>query len=241
MPYRLQPRPLLFFLLSLPFLLSAQEVIETGFGLELFPNVSNRRLAAGSDLVLDQLVALDSLENATFGYGIGLVYDNRLDKLGYTVGLRAGQAGYRTLEQRIGDPLDNRGFRITTRTRFLTVPLEINFFQDISEKDRVLFFFGGEAHLHLSTRIRRQDFAEGREIDDVLLPESDAVEYRAAQFSLSTGLGYDRKLSNEWAFRLQPTARFFLSSNTKRDEVDRVGRSYYQLGLRLTVRRIRVF
>ncbi len=227
-------------LLALPFFLPAQ-VIERGFGLELYPHLSDRRLAGGSDLIFDELAALDSLENGIFSYGLGLVYDNRFDKLGYTIGIRYARTGYKTLEQPIGDPFDNVGFRLTTTTQFVSIPLEFNFFQDIDKKNRVFFFFGGAANYHLSTRIRRQDFENGTETADELLPESDFIEYRRLQFSLATGIGYDRMLNERVAVRLQPDVRFFLSGNTVRNEIERVSRNYFQLGLRATVRWIKSY
>ena len=242
--YRL-PLPLVFLPLVLLFLLPPAalpaQTIERGFGLELYPHLSHRRLAGGSDLILDELAALDSLETGLFSYGFGLVYDNRFDRLGYTVGLRYARAGYRTLEQPIGDPFDNVGFRLTTTTDFLSLPLEINFWQDIDERNRVFFFFGGAVNYQLRTRVRRQDFEGGNVTNDEILPTSDFIDYRRLQFSLGTGIGYDRRLGTRLAVRLQPDVRFFLSSNTVRDEVERVSRNYFQLGLRATVRWIRAY
>jgi hypothetical protein len=61
-------------------------------------------------------------------------------------------------------------------------------------------------------------------------------EYRSPVLSINTGIGFDRKLSERWAIRLQPNFQFFLQGNLKEDP-DRTNRNYYQLGARLTVKR----
>ena len=228
-------RHLLLFLFLLPVLASAQ-TLERSFGLELTPQSSQRRISGTANATYNQLDAIDSLETGVFGYGIGAIYESRVDRIGFSTGLRYTNPGYATLEQ----PL--RGEAGTTYTdrvtaHYLSVPFELNFYQDVTEQDRVLFVLGAGLQYHLGTRTERTTYAGGEEQESAAL-EDDDVQYRPLLASFMTGIGYDRKLSNDWAIRFQPTFQFFLKGNLRPDQDVLANRNFYQVGFRVVVRRL---
>ncbi len=227
-------RHCLLLLLLFPLLLSAQ-TLERSFGLELTPQSSQRRISGTNNVTFAQLEEIDSLEFGTFGFGIGAIYESRVDRIGFSTGVRYTNVGYGTLEQpQPGAPGASYSDRVTAH--YLSVPLELNFYQDVTEQDRVLFMLGAGLQYHLGTRTERTTFAGGEETASGRLEED--LSYRPLLASFTTGIGYDRKLSSDWAIRFQPTFQFFLNGNLRPEEGTRANRNFYQVGLRVVVRRL---
>ena len=225
--------------LLIPFFLFATglgaQTLERSFGLELTPHLNQRRVSGVGSVDFQQLDRIDSLERGNVGYGVGLVYESRVERIGYTTGLRYTRAGYETLQQAVaGDAGARYSDRITAH--YLALPFELNFYQDISEEDRVLFLLGVAAQVHLGTRVERTSFRNGEETGTA--PTGEDIDYRRVVTSFMTGIAYDRKLSRDWAIRIQPTFQFFLNGNLQPDEDTLANRNYYQLGLRVVVRRL---
>ncbi|MCP9234932.1 outer membrane beta-barrel protein [Lewinella sp. JB7] len=214
--------------------LSAQ-TLERSFGLELSPQLSESRISGTNSATFSQLERLDSLEHGGFGYGIGLLYESRIDRIGYTTGLRYTRAGYATLEQAAAG--GSNTFSDEIAAHYLAIPFDLNFYQDVTEDDRVLFVLGVAVQYHLGTRTERTTFTNGAASDPEVLSNDD-IDYRPLITSLTTGIGYDRKLSNDWAIRFQPTFQFFLNGNLRPDATTIANRNYYQVGLRVVVRRL---
>ena len=232
-----RPRPLLFCLL---FLLGAglsAQVYEAGFGVELSPHFGNRRITGGQGLIFTEVERQDSLESGVPGYSVGLVYDSRAGKIGFTTGLRYIRTGYDVSEQRSGRPGSPRSFSQEVRASYLSLPIDLNFWQDVTEKDRVMFTFGLAASVHLNTRVRQTDFLDGMALETTDLPDDPDTDYRSPIVTLNTGLGLDHKFNDDWSLRFQPVFSFFLQGNIT-DATERTNRNYYQLAGRLTVRRI---
>lgn len=221
-------------LLFASFSLCAQ-TLERSFGLELTPQLSDRRVSGVGSVSVAELEVIDSLEQGSFGYSAGLIYESRIDRIGYSTGLRYSRLAYERLEQAM---LGQAGQTFTEdiTAHYLALPFEINFYQDVTEKDRVLFMLGVGLQYHLGTRVQRTTFQSGEEIASERIDED--VDYRGLVTSLVTGIGYDRKLSNDWAIRFQPTFQFFLNGNLRPGEDTRANRNYYQLGLRIVIRRL---
>jgi len=226
----------LFFiaLLFLPMLLSAQ-TYERSFGLELAAHHGSRRITGGQNVQFTEVERQDSLEAGRGGFQIGIVFESRADKIGFTTGLRYLQTGYEVEEQaagRIGST-----FSEVVKASYVSIPFELNFHQDVTEKDRVHFILGVGAHLHLQTKSTKTLFQNGTETGLETIVNDPTKAFRSPIISLNTGIGFDRKLSEDWAVRLQPNFQFFLQGNL-RDNFDQTNRNLYQLGLRLTVRRL---
>lgn len=226
-------RYLLIPFLLLSFLASAQ-TLERSFGLEVSPHYNHRRISGTNNITFNQLNRMDSLETGSPGFLVGLSYESRVDRIGYTTGIRYVQTGYASLEQAAGGGGNTFSDRVTGH--YLSLPFEINFYQDVTEKDRALFLLGIAGQYHLGTRARRTTYTDGETTGSELL--ADDADYRPVILSLVTGIGYDRKLSTDWAIRFQPTFQFFLNGNLRPDTDVLANRNYYQLGLRIVVRRL---
>ncbi|CAH1001511.1 hypothetical protein LEM8419_02414 [Neolewinella maritima] len=224
---------LLFLLFSCA--LSGQ-TLERSFGLELTPQLGGQRISGTSNATFTQLDRLDSLEQGGFSYGLGLTYESRVDRIGYTTGLRFTHLGYTTMQQaRPG--VTGGTFSEELTANYLAIPFELNFYQDATERDRVMFFLGVGLQYHLGSRTERTIYQDGQAQGTERLPD-DAVDYRGLVTSLTTGIGYDRKLSSDWAIRFQPTFQFFLNGNLRPTDTTVANRNYYQVGLRVVVRRL---
>ena len=225
----------LLFLLSLATCALAQDVIERGYGLELTVHHGSRRLSGGRVFTL--LERQDSLESGRFGYATGLIYTSRVNKIGFTTGLRYVETGYL-----VGRQDDSRSpgasFEQEATARYLSIPFELNFYQDITTKDRVFFTMGIAGHFHLGTTINQTNFLNEEQTTEEELDLEEEVTYRSPIISLNTGLGFDRKLSDSWTLRLEPSFQFFLQGNLVDPEVNLFNRNFYQLGGRVLVRRM---
>lgn len=227
---------LLLFAFFLSPTLEAQ-TYERAFGLEIAPHAGGRRISAGAGVPFQQLEAQDSLETGVGGYGIGLIFESRADKLGFTSGVRYLKTGYEALLESDEGPGLGPATLDEVTAHYISVPLELNFHQNITEKDRVLFMLGVSANIHLNTTTKQTQFFDGEVVSSGNLPDNATQEYRPVVLSLNTGLGFDRKLGEDWAVRIQPYFRFFLQGNLKTN-FDQLNRNYYQTGLRVTVKRV---
>ncbi|NJC26744.1 outer membrane beta-barrel protein [Neolewinella antarctica] len=216
--------------------LFAQDVIEQGYGIELAPHYGSRRISAGSGFPFTELERQDSLETGTAGYGIGIVYTSRVNKIGFTTGLRYLETGYDVDLQSDQRPGSGRTFSQKVRARYLSVPFELNFYQDITEKDRMFFTLGVAGHLHLGTSINQTNFQDGDRVDEQQLANDPDQSFRSPVFSINTAVGFDRKFNDRWSLRVEPFFQFFLQGNVK-SNFDQTNRNYYQLGTRVLVRR----
>lgn len=220
--------PLLLFLLGAD--AGAQnEVLERSFGIEIQPQFNQRRISGTANSTVPELERIDSLEEGTFGYGLGFVYESRVDRIGFTTGLRYTRAGYGTTERTLAGGTQTFSDRIVAH--YIAVPVEVNFYQNATERDRVFFLLGLAPQFHLGTRVNRT-------LDGTTERLEDDTDYRGIVLSFNTGFGYDRKLSDDWALRIQPNFQFFLNGNIRPDADTRANRNYYQVGLRLVLRRL---
>lgn len=213
-----------------------QDVIEHGYGIEAGPLFGSSRLSSGSTVIGAGLERQDSLEMGVPGYGIGLIYTSRVNKIGFTTGLRYLQTGYQVAEQPVDQSGSERTFTQRASARYLSVPFELNFYQDIKPQDRVFFTLGAAAHFHLGTRVTQTNLVGGEAQGDVVLENDPDQPFRSPIISLNTSMGFDRKFSERWSMRIEPFFQFFLQSNL-RDAVDQTNRNYFQVGARVLVRR----
>lgn len=229
-----------YLVLLFPFLfglaLNAQ-TYERAFGLELAPHNGGNRITSGGGSVIRSLEMQDSLESGLGGYSIGLLFESRADKVGFTTGFRYIRTGYEVVENDFDGPTVGLDKREQVTAQYLEVPLEINFHQDFSEKSSAHFMLGIAANLHLNTKTERSTRFDGVEQGTVVLPEDPEREFRPVILSLNTGLGFDRKFGENWAVRVQPYFRFFLQGNLK-SNFDQLNRNYYQTGVRVVVKRV---
>lgn len=230
-------RLVLGLLLLSPVSLLAQEtdVVEQSFGVEFMPLRANRRISGGQGVTFRDLEMQDSLESGASGYQIGLLYESRVNKIGFTTGVRYLETGYVVADQPLfSDPETQFGDEVTAR--YIMIPFELNFHQNITDKDRVGFMLGAAANLHLKTIRSRTFVRDGLAEDPVDLEADPGVSFRSPVISFQAGIAFDRKLSEKWALKLQPTFQFFLQGN-QQQAANQTNRNYYQLGVRVMVKR----
>jgi hypothetical protein len=71
---------------------------------------------------------------------------------------------------------------------------------------------------------------------EILENDPDA-SFRSPVLSLNTGIAFDRKINDDWAIKIQPNFQFFMQGNL-RAQANQTNRNYYQLGLRVVVRKL---
>lgn len=230
-------RTIFCFCLFAPLSLAAQSdgVLERSIGLEIMPHRGNRRITAGQGVNFAELERQDSLESGVGGFGFGLLYESRVDKIGFTTGVRYLETGYDVDQQPFRNEPD-RMFSETIRARYISVPFELNFHQNITEKDRVSFMLGVAGHLHLKTVRQRTTSIDGVDQGTEEIPNDPEVSFRSPVVSLNAGIAFDRKLGDKWALKLQPNFQFFLQGN-QLETINQTNRNYYQLGVRGVIKR----
>ena len=214
----------------------AQEVVEQGIGVELGAHHGSRRISAGTGRNFLQLEEQDSLESGIGGLGVGFLYTSRVNKVGFTTGLRYLQTGYDVARRPDATQGEEFSFSQEVRAKYLSLPFELNFYQDIKPKDRVFFTLGVAAHFHLGTDVTEFTFTGDEQTGERVVPRDPEEEFRSPIVSLNTSLGYDRKFNERWSLRVEPNFQFFLQGNLK-SNFERFNRNYYQLGVRVLVRR----
>lgn len=230
-------RTLFCLLLSFPLCLLAQTepTYEQSVGLEIGAHNGNRRISGGSGVTFFELERQDSLESGVGGLGYGILYESRADKVGFATGVRYLETGYDVAEQAFLNTPETR-FSDQVRAKYLSVPFELNFHQSITQKDRVSFMLGIAAQLHLKTVLTRTITEGGVVVSTEEIPNNTNINFRSPIISLNTGIAFDRKLGEDWALKIQPNFQFFLQGNLQAEN-NQTNRNYYQLGVRVVVKR----
>ena len=229
-------RLLLGLLCLFPSLASAQ-VQERSYGLEAGLHQGGRRISAGASVPFLQLERQDSIESGRGGYTVGLLFESRAGKIGFTAGLRYLTTGYGFAETFADGPGFGTDFETEVRAQYLEIPFELNFHQDITERDRVSFMLGVGANVHLGTVTEETTIIEGVRQEPRRVEDDGTEGFRPLVVSLNTGMAYDRKLGDNFAVKVQPYFRFFLQGNLQQD-FSAFNRNYFQTGVRLVFKRL---
>lgn len=228
---------LAFLLFSLPVLLLAQttKTESSGWGVELYPHLANNRLIAGGNVGFLEAQRRDSLEVADFGYGAGLFYTLRGEKIGYHFGLRYLVTGYETLR----GPLDNDPFlppgldySETFQAQFLELPFYLNFYQNISDKTSFFFTLGVAASIHLNSQTERTIYEEDGPVTADYEPEG--TTYRTINFAMLSAVGIETTFNEKVTVGFQPNFEYWLGGNVV-ESPDFLTRNFYNVGMRLYV------
>lgn len=224
-------------LMSLTIPLSSQILGSSGIGIEVYPHFANRRLIAGNAFSFNEVRRIDSLESGKQGFGIGILYSKRSEKIGFQIGLRYLSTGYETARGPVDintQPSDFNEFSENFTASFLEIPFQLNFYQNLGNKSALYFTLGTAAGLHLNSRADRVFYsAESSEtIDDF----DTELNYRGLNFALITAIGFETTLNERWTLGIQPTFEYWLSGNVVTDAAG-INRNLYNIGFRLSVRR----
>jgi hypothetical protein len=207
---------------------------DIGFGVELYPHLSNRRLLAGNSVTFAEVARIDSLEKADFGYGLGIFYAQRVERLGFHFGLRYLVTGYQTNNDEVPGQNPNVQavlFNQTYRAQLLEVPFQLNFYQNFGENTSFYFTLGAAASLHLNSRVNETTIVpNGPTTTEELITD---VEYRNLNFAMIAAMGVERRF-NKFTLGLQPTFEYWLGGNVLPRDDSELSRNLYNVGLRLT-------
>ena len=225
----------LLLLFSLPLFISAQttKTQSSGWGVELYPHLSNNRLIAGGNIGFREARRRDSLEVADFGYAAGVFYALRGEKIGYHFGLRYLVTGYETLR----GPLDDDPFLPASidysekfRAQYLELPFYVNFYQNISDKTSFFFTLGAAANIHLNSTIERTLYeADGPVTGDF---EPEGTVYRAVNFAMLSAIGIETTFNDKVTIGFQPNFEYWLGGNVV-ESSDFITRNFYNIGVRV--------
>ena len=223
------------FLLACLLCLAGTMIGQTTFdwGISLYPNVSNRRLIAFSNISDREIIRLDSLESGRFSYSAGLNAGWRGGKVGFYFGLNYMDTGYKTLKG--GFAIDEPNPREASNRRFvykntnLEVPVELKFYQELKDGSHFYFMLGGAMSINLQNNFNTiLYFGDSQELERT----KDEREFRSTNFAFQTGMGWEKALSDKIILAVQPTFQFWTKGVLVDNELNR---NLYSFGLKLIV------
>lgn len=224
---------ILLFLLLNSCILIAQTTFDVG--LSLYPNISNRRLIAFSNISEAEQIRLDSLEMNRFSYGIGLTGGWKGGKAGFQFGLNYMNTGYRTLKEAI--PADDPQAQVASNRRFsfqntnLEVPIDVQFFQELAPESEFFFTMGAVFSFNLQNKNQVILFSgENKSRENLEITQDD---FRLFNYAFQAGMGWERTFTERFAMVVQPNFQFWFKGVLKNNELNR---SLYNFGLRLVVK-----
>ncbi|NUO03518.1 MAG: outer membrane beta-barrel protein [Saprospiraceae bacterium] len=203
-----------------------------GWGINLYPNISNRRLIAYSSITDEMIRAIEKREGSKPSYAAHLFLAWRSEKAGFQVGAGFADAGYRTVEEAI--PADDPDFANASSRRFvfrnynLEIPASLKFYQSLSDKDYFTFMLGANLSYNLAndtlTVLYDGETSATRSVKD----ESD---FRKINYAFTTGLGWEHQFSPTFTLILQPTFTFWMKALFKETEFTELNRNLYSFGV----------
>lgn len=216
--------------------LTAQE-IRSGFGLDLYPQLSTRRLAASGFVSQDEIDRLEEREIVRPSYAVGLFYSRRAEKIGFRIGLDYANVGYRSKVEALPEDSPDRPVFASFRDGFvshqLQVPMSVQFYQELSPGSDFFFEMGLLGSYALGQKEIRTLYAGERQENERSEPEGD---YRGANFGFQTAMGWEKTMGRNWVLSLRPTFQFWLRG-LKQNDAD-VNRNLYNVGLRIGISRM---
>ncbi len=205
---------------------------EFGWGLEVYPNFSNRRLIAQAGISNQQIQELEALEAARFSYSAGLFAQWRGGRAGFQAGLRLMDTGYRTVKTSLSaddsPPPGAAEKRIVYQNLFIEAPAELQFFQELDDNNDFFFMMGLSLAFNLANKDKTIFYTgESRTVNSET-PNQD--NFSNLSYSFLTGIGWEHQFSDSFSVVLQPTFQFWLQALLIEADINR---NLYSVGLRL--------
>ncbi|MCB0567198.1 MAG: outer membrane beta-barrel protein [Phaeodactylibacter sp.] len=206
-----------------------------GWGLEVYPNFSHRRLAAETTVSSKQIKELEELEAARLSYGAGVFAQWRGGRAGFQTGLRFMDTGYRTVRTPLSaddtPPSGATEKRIVYQNLFLEAPAELQFFQELDDNNDFFFMTGLALAYNLSNTNKTIYYTGDTQSVESKKAEND--NFSSFSYSFLTGIGWDHQFSDRLSLVLQPTFQFWLRGLLIDAEINR---NLYSVGLRAGVK-----
>lgn len=216
--------------------MSAQEGFS--WGIELFPNISHRRITPLiNDVTVQEIEVFENLEINRFSYSGGLMAYWRQEKVGFKTGLTFVESGYQTkrteVDLREDAPPGADRKQVQHLNYFLEAPAEVLFYQQLNPRNEFLFSMGLALAVNLFNRERTTFFVGDVETQRSAEPED--LNFSRMGYSFLTSLGWEHHFRSGFDLALQPTFQFWLSGLLNEPNA-RINRSLYATGLRLSVK-----
>jgi len=203
-----------------------------GWGVNLFPNISGRRLIAYSNITQDMIREIEKREASKPSYAAHLFASWRGEKAGFQVGAGFADTGYRTVEEAI--PTNDPDFanaisrRYVFRNYNIEIPASLKFYQSLSDKDYFNFMLGTNISYNLSNDTLTVLYNDGTSSTRSASDESD---FRKINYAFTTGLGWEHRFSPKFTLIVQPTFTFWMKALFKETEFTELNRNLYNFGV----------
>ncbi len=224
-----------FFAVLLFSLTPAFSQAEFGWGLELYPNFSHRRLIAQANISTREAQELEALEASRPSWSAGAFAQWRGARAGFQTGLRFLDTGYRTVKTSLDadddPPPGATEKRIVYQNFFIEAPAELQFFQELDDNNDFFFMVGLSLAYNLANYDKTVFYTgENRAVNS---EKPDKGNFSPLSYSFLTGMGWEHQFSESFSVMLQPTFQFWLRALLIEAEINR---NLYSVGLRLGVK-----
>ncbi len=206
------------------------------WGLNLYPNLSDRRLVNTGGLLSDKAMAeIDKIEKTQFGYAVGLDMQWQAEKIGLNLGLRYMNAGY-NIGRTILLPDDpNVDFADESSGRFeqtrLELPVEVLFFFNLSDEDAIFFTMGASFGYTLQTKNELTLYRNNNPETSLIDPEYPVRDFN---YAFQTGVGWQTQLNNKLQLSIQPNFQFWFKGIYEDEAL--INRNLFNFGVKLGLR-----
>ncbi len=213
-----------------------------GWGLNVFPNITNRRLVAYSSISEEMVRQIERREISKPSYAANLFMFWRSERVAFELGAGFADTGYGTVEEPI--PADDPDFANATSRSYkfrnynLELPASLKFYQSLGENDYFNFMLGINIAYNLSNDTLKVLYNGGEPGDTRVT--ADTQEFRPLNYAFTTGIGWEHRFSPRFSLILQPTFAFWLKGILKDTEYTELNRNLYSFGLNVGFRFDRV-
>jgi hypothetical protein len=207
---------------------------EMNWGIQVVPNFSHRRLIAQENIERREINRLDSLEIGKFSYSAGAFVRWRGEKIGFQTGLNFISSGHRTIRGAVesGDPAPPNADekRTVYEHYFIEAPAELQFFQELDDKNDFLFMMGLTFAYNIDNATRIL-FYNG-ESQGAVSEEVDNSLFTNIHYSFTTSVGWEHAFNESLALSLQPNLQFWLTPLFDNPDL-LLNKNLYSVGLRV--------
>ena len=210
---------------------------ELKVGIELYPNISHRRLVAQlNDVDSEETQRLEHLEISRFSYSAGVMAQWRNERIAFKTGVFFVESGYQTrrtevdLRDDIPDGAEDQ--RINFVHYFIELPAELLFYQTLNDKNDFLFSMGLSMAVNIANRERKTFYTD--DVSERVTDEPENDNFSGLGYSFISGLGWEHHFEG-FTVMLQPTFQFWLGGLIN-DPLAQYNRNLYSVGLRTAVK-----
>ena len=203
------------------------------WGLNLYPNLSDRRLInTGGRLSEKAIAELDELEKGVFSYAAGLDMQWQAEKVGLAIGLRYRTAGYQAGRTVIPPEDPNSDFADESEFRFrkssVELPVDMLFFFDLDDDKALFFSMGTSFNYQLDAKNELTLYRNSGPETETVDPD---YEFRNFNYAFQTGMGWQTRLNNKLLLSIHPNFQFWFKGIYE-DRAE-INRNLYNLGVKV--------